>query len=396
MRMRRAVPIAIAVVAIAAVGSAGAFALTRGGGGAEAGRIVVSSSQCGLDWKAPPSGRTVFTVENTTPRTVYSVVLANAYQSKIFGQIETLEPSTELPLDVVLPPGEYAFVCATRSGLSLVSPLREVRGGPVTNSHPYTPVSDQLMQSAAHDYNQSLRPVMQRLQRDTDRLDAAVQAGRLDEARRLWIPAHLDYSELGVAYDTFGRFNDEINERPLGLPGGVHDPGFRGFLRLEYGLWHGQPKAAVAPVSAALDRSVHGLVKSFPKLTIPSGDLSLRAHEILENTLQFELTGATDEGSHSNLGTAWANVQGTHLAVAALHPALERADPQLARNAGAGLDRLGAMLAAYRQADGGWTPLDSLTTAKRERINGATSSLLEQLQLIPDKLQPAPSGGDVD
>jgi hypothetical protein len=127
----------------------------------------------------------VFTVENTTPRTVYSVVLANADQSKIVGQIETLEPSTELPLDVVLPPGEYAFVCATSSGLSLVSPLGEVRGDPVTDSHPYTPVSDQLMQSAAHDYNQSLGPV---------------QAGRLDEARRLWIPAHLDYSKLGVAY----------------------------------------------------------------------------------------------------------------------------------------------------------------------------------------------------
>lgn len=269
MRMRRAVMIAsVAVVAIVAVGAAAAFALTRGGG-AVAGRIVVSSSQCGRDWTPPRSGRTVFTVANTTPRTVFSVVLANAYQSRIFGQIEMLEPGTELPLDVVLPPGQYAFVCSTTSGLSLVSPLREVHGDPVTDAHPYTPVSDQLMQSAAHDYNQSLRPVMQQLLRDTDRLDAAVQSGRLGEARRLWIPAHLDYAKLGVAYDTFGRFNDEINQRPLGLPGGVHDPQFRGFLRLEYGLWHGEPQAKVAPVSTALDRSVHGLVTSFPKLTIP-------------------------------------------------------------------------------------------------------------------------------
>jgi high-affinity iron transporter len=395
MSMRRAVAVAsAAVAAVAAVGAAGTFALTRGSG-AEAARIVVSSSQCGRDWTPPRSGRTVFTVENTTPRTVYTVVLANAGQSRIFGQIERLEPSTQLPLDVVLPPGEYAFVCATSSGLSLVSPLGEVRGHPVADSHPYTPVSDQLMQSAAHDYNQSLQPVMRQLLRDTDRLDAAVQAGRLGEARLRWIPAHLDYSRLGVAYDTFGRFNDEINQRPLGLPGGVHDPKFRGFLRLEYGLWHGEPRATLAPISAALDRSVHGLVKSFPKLTIPPGDLSLRAHEILENTLQFELTGATDEGSHSSLGTAWANVQGTQLAVDALHPALERADPQLARDAPAGLDRLGALLAAHRKA-GGWTPLDSLTTAEQERIDGATSSLLEQLELIPGKLQPAPTGGGVD
>jgi high-affinity iron transporter len=385
----------VVVLGIGAVAAASVFALTRSGG-AEAGRIVVSSSQCGLDWVAPRSGRTVFTVENTTPRSVFSVVLANTDQSRIYGQIERLEPSTELPLDVVLPPGEYMFVCATNSGYSLVSPSREVRGRPVPDAHPYTPVSGQLMQLAALDYNDSLRPLMRRLAHDTDRLDAAVEAGHLETARRLWVPAHLDYAKLGVAYDTFGRFDDEIDQRPTGLPGGVHDSKFRGFLRLEYGLWHGESRASLEQVAAALDRSVHGLVRSFPKLTIPPGDLSLRAHEILENTLQFELTGATDEGSHTNLGTAWANVRGTQLAVDALRPALRRVDPRLARDAVAGLDRLGTMLASHRHADGGWAPLASLTAEQREGINGATSGLLEQLELIPDRLQPAPWGGDAD
>ena len=389
----RAAVLAGAVGVVLVAGVAG-FAVTRGSGAST--RIVVTSSQCGFDWRAPESGRTVFTVENKTPRTVYSVVLASADQSRIFGQIETLNPSTALPLDVVLPPGEYAFVCATRSGYSLVSPSREVQGDPVAGAPSYTPVSDQTMQLAALDYNDSLRPVLQRLVRDTDRLTAAVVAGQLGDARRLWVPAHLDYSMLGVAYDTFGRFNDEINQKPFGLPGGVHDPDFQGFLRLEYGLWHGQSRAELAPVATELDRSVHGLAKSFPKLSVPPGDLSLRAHEILENTLQFELTGATDQGSHTNLATAWANVQGTGLAVAALRPALAQADPQLTRNATSGLERLSGMLAAHRTTSGNWTPLDALTTAQRQRIDGATSSLLETLQLIPTRLQPAPSGGDVD
>ena len=108
------------VVAVGLVAAVAAFVLTRGSDAST--RIVVSSTHCGFDWRAPASGRTVFTVENRTPRTVYSVVLATADQTRIFGQIKTLNPSTELPLDVVLPPGEYAFVCATRSGYSLVSP----------------------------------------------------------------------------------------------------------------------------------------------------------------------------------------------------------------------------------------------------------------------------------
>ena len=93
---------------------------------------------------------------------------------------------------------------------------------------------------------------MRRLARDTDRLTAAVRAGDLDAARKLWLPAHLDYSQLGVAYDTFGQFNDRINQVPFGLVGGVDDPAFRGFLRLEYGLWHGQSKAELTPVAGAL------------------------------------------------------------------------------------------------------------------------------------------------
>src|SRR5262249_7018778 len=156
--------------------------------------------------------------------------------------------------------------------------------------------------------------------------------GDLAAARRLWLRAHLDYSELGVAYDTFGKFNDEINQD--------------GFLRLEYGLWHGQSAAELRLVAAALGKAVHGLVDRFPRLTIPTGDLSLRTHENLENTLQFELTGQTDQGSDTNLGTAWSNVRGTELAVNALSPVLRQTHPALVKDLRSKLTRLEGMLAA--------------------------------------------------
>jgi high-affinity iron transporter len=234
---------------------------------------------------------------------------------------------------------------------------------------------------------------MQGLAVDTDRLTAAVRAGQLARARQLWLPAHLDYSQLGVAYDTFGKFNDEINERPLGLVGGVHDPKFQGFLRLEYGLWHEQSAATLTPVASALDSAVHDLLQQFPKLAIPDGDLSLRTHEILENTLQFELTGETDEGSNTNLATAWANVEGTGLALTALHSVLGQVNPELLANATAELTRLGTMLESYKRPDGNWVALQSLTIGMRERLDGTLSGLLERLELIPDELQLAPSGG---
>jgi len=397
MRRRHgfATPRRLSLGAVAIVGAGMLVAVFGFGVGnradAASNRIVVSDSGCGFDWSAPRAGRTVFTVENTSKTRTYGVTLIRPDGSSIYGQIDALAPSTDLPLDVVLPAGEYAFSCVSTAGYSVVSPSREMKGTTSLVAHPYEPVTNLGMQFAMLGYRASLVPVLTRLAVDTDALVAAVSRGDLAGARRLWLPAHLDYSELGAAYDTFGQFNDEINGRPLGLEGGTGSPDFHGFLRLEYGLWHGQSAAVLRPVAAALGTAVHGLVERFPHLTIPTGDLSLRAHEILENTLQFELTGETDEGSNTNLATAWANVRGTELAVDALSPLLRQAHPALARDVRRKMTRLETMLAAYRRP-AGWVGLDSLTTGERERLDGAMSGLLEQLALIPDVLQPAPSG----
>jgi high-affinity iron transporter len=367
-----------AVGGIVASGSAG-----RGGGGT----IVVSDAACAPGWVAPRSGRTVFEVENTSKDTIYGVDLVGANQVSVYGEIETLAPGTADTMDAVLPTGRYSFQCESFAGFTINSRVESVDGPAVGGARPYTQVNAGQIQLATLAYRSSLITVMKRLERDTGALRRAVDAGTLGAARALWLPAHLDYERLGAAYDTFGNFDAEINGRPLGLVGGVHSPRFRGFLRLEYGLWHGQSRAQLVPVVAALDTAVRGLVTRFPQMLTPANDLSLRTHEILENTLQFELTGETDEGSNTNLATAWANVQGTELALAALKPLLGVSDPRLLVTLTRGLARLAGAFASYRRADGTWAPLAALTTAERERLDGETGALLEQLSNVPDLLE---------
>ncbi len=366
-------------------------------GGDGSNRVVVSESGCASGWTAPRSGSVTFTVRNTSPKTTFGVELLSADQQRLYGKAEIVAPSTEVSLPVVLPPGSYLFFCQGSNGYALISRAARVDGPPVRDAHPTPVVYTAPIQLALDQYRASLLRWMQRLGVDTDRLTAAVRAGRLAQARELWLPAHLDYSRLGVAYDTFGKFNDEIDERPLGLPGGVHDQDFQGFLRLEYGLWHGQSQAELLPVATRLDRAVHGLLRQFPTMQMASGDLPLRAHEILENTLQFELTGETDEGSHTNLATAWANVQGTDLAIGALTPLLRQTEPQLLGEVTGGLTRLAGTLRSFEDADARWRSLDSLSRSDREQVDSRLSALLEQLERIPDVLEPSiAAGGDDD
>jgi hypothetical protein len=48
---------------------------------------------------------------------------------------------------------------------------------------------------------------------------------------------------------------------------------------------------------------------------------------------------------------------------------------------------LGSLLFSYRHTDGSWTPLQSLTIARREQLDGTISGLLDHLSVVPGVLE---------
>jgi high-affinity iron transporter len=367
----------------------------RAGADVASSAVTVSNAACGPNWVAPRSGETTFEVDNTTKSTIFGVDLVGADQLTVYGEIEMLAPGTEVPLTVTLGPGQYSFQCESFSGSTSFSRVERVSGPKVGNAVSYLPINASQVQNATLVYRSSITAGMAQLVKDTDTLRTAVAAGNLTEARARWLPAHLDYERLGAAYDTFGDFDSEIDGRPVGLTGGVNSPKFAGFLRLEYGLWHNQPASELRPIADKLATATSALLKQFPQMLMPANDLSLRTHEILENALQFELTGELDEGSHTTLATVDANVQGTELALQALAPLVRQVDPALLGEASTGLTRLGALLDSYKRPDGSWTPLQGLSQGAHERLDAAVSSLLEQLEQVPDRLElPLRPGSD--
>jgi len=367
----------------------GGVAQARAGGDSPTALITVSSTACAPGWQAPHSGRTVFTVDNVSAGTIYEVTLVGAKQGSVYGEIEMLAPGTDDTMDVVLPPGQYSFTCNAFSGGVLRSQVEQVTGPPLSGTYSYTPVDAHQLQLATATYRASVTQWLQRLGSATDALESAVKSGQLAHARQLWLPAHLDYERLGAAYSAFGNFNAEINATPLSLQGGVTSPYFTGFLALEYGLWGGQSTAELAPTAVALDEAVHSLIAQFPQLPMVPSDLARSTYEILENSLQFDMSGETDEGSNTDLATAWANVEGTQMALTALAPLLQQSGPGVLPRLQQGLDAMAGAFEAYEKPSGNWDPLQSLTTSQHESLDGQLSGLLEELSALPELLQPA-------
>ena len=111
----------------------------------------------------------------------------------------------------------------------------------------------------------------------------------------------------------------------------MSDPAFTGFYRIEYGLWHGQGARQLDGPAAKLDRDVLALRRFWPGMEIDLLDLGLRTHEILENALEFQLTGHDDYGSGTTLATTAANITGTRELLTVLRPLLVAALPGPAR-----------------------------------------------------------------
>ncbi|WP_030041644.1 iron uptake transporter permease EfeU [Streptomyces resistomycificus] len=346
--------------------------------------ITVSPADCGGGFTAPKPGRQSFQVRDTGRGTV-EAYLIDPVTAAVYGEVEGVAPGTTRTLTATIGTGSYAWRCVPASGRAVTSAAVRVTGGGTRTA--VLPVAAKDLAAPLASYRAYVRQGLAGLLTRTRTLQRDVDAGQLGRARKDWLPAHEAYAALGAAYGTFGEFDAKINGTTAGLPRGVKDSGFTGFHRVEYGLWHGESAASLTGAVRQLTADVTALRKDFPHQDFDAGDLPLRTHEILEATLQQELTGATDYGSGTALATAEANIRGTRVLLGLLRPLIRQRDPEVLTNVDRWLRRTEHLVLAARHPDGSWTPLASLSGAARRRLDGAMGQSLEELAPIPDLLE---------
>ncbi|MFF3133482.1 iron uptake transporter permease EfeU [Streptomyces mirabilis] len=347
--------------------------------------VEVSAADCGKGFSAPKPGRQTFQVRNSGSRTS-EIYLIDPVSNAVYGEVEGIAPGTTRALIATVGTGSYAWRCVPNGGKAVTSAAVRVSAGG-GSVQAVLPVSEKDLAAPLAAYRAYVDQGLADLQTKTRTLQSDLDADKLDQARKDWLPAHTRYASLGAAYGTFADFDAKINGRTAGLAGGVDDPAFTGFHRIEYGLWHGQSAATLAPYAKQLAADVDALRKDFPKQDFDPADLPLRSHEILENTLHRELSGNADYGSGSELATTEANLDGTRELLTLLRPLIDKRNAKVIPAVDTWMRRTEQLVLAQRAEDGTWTPLDKLSDTDRQRLDGAVGQLLEELAPIPDLLE---------
>ncbi|MFK4123158.1 iron uptake transporter permease EfeU [Streptomyces longwoodensis] len=374
------VPVAVVTVPALLAGLAVAFGRPKP---AAAQTVAVSEKDCGEGFTAPSPGRQTFQMHNTGDKPA-EVYLIDPATNAVYGEIEGLAPGTTRALVATVAQGAYAWRCVPSGGTAVTSKALRVTGGGAPKA--VVPVSEHDLSGPLAQYRTYVDEGLAALVAQTRRLADDISHDHLGKARTDWLTAHRTYAALGAAYGTFEDFDQKIDGRADGLPDGVHDKDFTGFHRIEYGMWHGEPATSLTAPAQRLAADAAGLRNAFPHQDFDPSDLPLRAHEVLENTLQFELTGDTDEGSGTNLATADANLVGTRELLTVLRPLLTSRAPHLLPTVDADVARLQKLLDSAHHGSH-WTPVGQLDATARARVNGVTGQLLEDLSPVPDLLE---------
>jgi iron uptake system component EfeO len=391
MRHRR--PLAT-VGAVLAAGLTAALAACSGSPAQPANLITVSSNQCGGKWTVPGPGWRTFQIDNQGTAGG-EVDLVNPANGAVYAEVVNSGPGTTTPMRLDVGSGTYAFLCLFND-FSPVTGAKVTVAGNAKGTPAIVPVTYNETIPYAKKYQAYAEAGLKVLARETAVLAGDVSSASkgqqsLAAARRDWLTAHLQYQTLGAAYGTFGDYDGEIDGDANA--DGVSSPDWTGFYRLEYGLWHGQPARELTSVAAALNKNVNALLAWWPTQEIPLSDVGLRTHEILENALEFQLSGNDDYGSGTTLATTLANIQGTRALLTLLNPLIAPRYTGLPA-VYTGLGQLQSLLEQEHRPNGSWVPVSALPTPTREAIDAAAGAVLQSLAPIASITEPRNTAND--
>jgi iron uptake system component EfeO len=353
------------------------------------GAITVTQQVCGTGWH-PRVGLQNLEIRNSSPDVV-EVTLIDADDGAVYAKLEGVGPGTTRAMPVNVGSGVYAFECDGNNYGTRIGPAVRVPGH-VTGGTAVLPVTADQMITVTRQEEAYVASGLAKLVKQTATLATEIRSGDLARARTSWLVGHLTFERLGSAYGMFGDYDDEINGTPFGLIGGVNSKDFTGFYRLEYGLWHSQSAAELTGPADQLATDVKALASAWPGIVMEPpyelSDLALRTHEVLENAMQFQLSGQDNFGSSTNMAMMAAAVDATRAQLAILHPLLVGRYQDLAGLYSC-VSRLQQVVDAT-ETNRGWTPVSDLSVTQREDLDSAAGEAVEMLAGIPPLFEAKP------
>ncbi|WNQ10920.1 iron uptake system protein EfeO [Paenibacillus aurantius] len=215
----------------------------------------------------------------------------------------------------------------------------------------------------------------------TGEFTAAIKAGDLEKSKELYAPARMYYERIEPIAESLGDLDPAMDARE----GDVEEKDWRGFHRIEKGLWmdgktHGQEGYADQLLSDS--KLLRAKVET---VEIDSTLLLTGAVELLNEVSSTKVTGEEERYSRTDLYDIAANVEGARKIFDVLKTEVEKKDAELARTIDGRFNNLFKVMEPYKKGSG-YVLYTDLTQDQTKKLSQAVDALAEPLSQMGKKL----------
>ena len=398
-------------VSLAALCAAGALSAARAADAAPVG-VTISDKGCEPATISVGPGKSVFKIKNDSKRAVEWEILKGV---DVVEERENIIPGFTQTLTATLDAGDYQMTCGLVSnpkGVLTVAAATPAAPAPapaapvvVATATPKPadakpadakPADDQAAKAEAPkgpplspmdlvgplaEYKVYVTKQVDAMVTSTKAFTEAVKAGKLEDAKALYAPAHEHYERIEPIAELFNDLDGSMDSREDDFEKKAEDPAFLGFHRIEKGLFADKSTAGLAPVADKLMADCLDLQKRITDLTITPKSMMGGAADLIEEVASKKISGEEDRYSRTDLVDFQANVDGAQKIVTLLNPLVQKRDPALVTRVKANFGKVDAVLGKYRTAHG-FESYDKLVPEDRNRLKGPVTALAEDLSTL--------------
>jgi len=365
-----------ALIAAAALGLVALFVAACGSSdeapaGSKEMTFTLTDEGCDPHNASAPAGPINFQVENGGSGSVTELEILDG--ETIIGERENITEGLSRSFSLTLEEGEYTVRC---NGGTEEDGTLKITGELKTDAGPE-------VEKAIADYRSYLEENTAELTARTAPFVAAVEAGEIEKAKKLYAEARVPYEKVEPVAESFGDLDPRIDARE----NDVAPSEFGGFHRIEKALWEEESLKGMKPVAEELRANVAELEEKVKGVKLQAVQIANGANELLTEVSTSKITGEEERYSHIDLVDFKANVEGAEDAFETVRPLMEKQDPKLVKEIEKDFAAVYATLKPYETSTWpGFVLYGELSEADTRKLAQSIDTLAENLALVPAEI----------
>lgn len=342
--------------------------------------VNIEAHSCEPNALTVAAGHSSFRIVNRSERAVEWEILDGVL---VLEERENIAPGLSQVINANLQPGDYSITCGLLS-----NPRGTLHVTPTAASNAAAKARPSLIAFVGplSEFRVYLNGQSNALIKAVGALQQAIDAGDLNQAQALYLPARVAYQRLAPAAQRLSELDNAINARADYFEQREQDPQFVGFHRIEYGLYQQRSTTGLNSIAARLLADVSQLKPQLLAQSLPPEQLVSSVVRNLRSLADVRaISGEEERYSHLDLNGFAANLEAARKVFELLRPLLSKGNGPLLEQIDRSATALDAELDSLRLKDG-YRHYDSVAPDTRKRIADHARTLADALDAIDPAL----------